>query len=149
MRTIRFNIALLALVVTVSCRKKIEIFPDSARQVSRSDKTEATEAGDVVVREYKFVIADVRNAPHTFVCESRSFPNIELAKISAKKAIAERPQLQQRSAGSHFAQSGRSVWLWAKQDLVWCMLTTAVVKDIGAVMEPVVVRFRRKYEETL
>jgi len=136
---LRFALPVLAAVFfTVACKKKFEIIPEGAKQVSREDKAEA----DVSLREYKFTLNN-----EIFLCESRDFPEAAKATEAARKAIAERPQEEQKTGNAHFALSGRSIWLRTGKQLVWCMLTTSGGERIGAAMLPVRELFLKKFKE--
>lgn len=147
MASLRTAVLLAVLLASAACRKKTELLPDGAKQVTRSDSNETGDSGAVLLREYRFALADAKSGTHTFVCESRNFPDVETAQKAAVKAIAERPQSGEQKAQARFAASGRSVWLWRERELVWCMLTNPGVTDVGSAMQPVVARFRRQYEE--
>lgn len=136
----RLSFAILAAagLLTVACKRKFEIIPEGAKQVSREDKTEA----DVSLREYKFALG-----AEIFLCESRDFPDAVKAAEAARKAIAERPQEEQKTERAHFALSGRSIWLRAEKQLVWCMLTTSGSDRVGAAMLPVRELFLKKFKE--
>lgn|GEM_PF-3183406 len=138
---------LLTLVVAgVACRKKFEVLPEGAKQITRSDTNEAGENGAVALREYRFALADAKGVTHAFACETRSYPDVESAKKAAKKSIAERPQSGEEKALARFAASGRSVWLWHGRELVWCMLTTPRVADVATAMQPVIEIFKKQFE---
>lgn len=147
MAPLRTAVLLAVLLAFAACRKKFELLPEGAKQVTRSDTNEAGDGGAVSLREYRFALGDAKGGTHTFVCESRNFPDAEAAKKAAAKSIAERPQSGAQKTQARFAASGRSVWLWRERELVWCMLTTPRVADIGSVMQPVVAKFRKHYEE--
>ena len=133
-----------AIVLFAACKKKHEILPDDAKQVSRSDKTETD---GVSLREYQFTVKDKSGVPQKFVCEAREFSNNESAALAAKKSIAERPQEELKSQSAHFALSGRSVWLRAKEKLVWCMLATGRADELPVAMESIRALFMRHYRE--
>jgi hypothetical protein len=145
--SLRTAVLLAALLASAACRKKFELLPEGAKQVTRSDTNETGDGGTVALREYRFALGDAKSGTHTFVCESRNFPDAETAKKAAAKSIAERPQSGEQKAQARFASSGRSVWLWRGRELVWCMLTTPRVTDIAIVMQPVVAKFKKQYEE--
>ncbi len=147
MVSLRTAVLLAVLLTCAACRKKFELLPDGAKQITRTDTHEAFENDIVPLREYRFVLGGAKHSTHTFVCETRSFPDMESAQKKAMKVIAERPQSGEQKAQARFAASGRSVWLWHRRELAWCMLTTPHVTDIAAAMQPVVTRFRKQYEE--
>ena len=131
----------MALLLAAACKKKFELVPEGAKQVSRSDKTESNEdQADVFLREYKFTLAN-----ETFLCESREFADAKIAAAAAKKSIAERPEEEQQAPNARFALSGRSVWLYTDKHLVWCMLSSG--KSGGAAMTPVKELFLKKFKE--
>jgi hypothetical protein len=131
-------------LLSAACKKKFEILPDEAKQVSRSDKTETGEEGqgDISLREYKFSLKE-----QTFLCESRNYPDSATALAAAKKNIAERPQEELKSEKAQFALSGRSVWLRADKQLVWCMLSSGKGENVAMAMQPVRNLFVQKYKE--
>lgn len=127
-----------AVFLAVACKKKFEIIPDGAKQVSREDKTEA----DASLREYKFTLNN-----EVFLCESRDFPDSLRATEAGRKAIPERPQEEQKNEKAHFALSGRSLWLRTDKQLVWCMLTTSGGDRVAAAIAPVRELFLKKFKE--
>ncbi len=133
---------LIMVLMALGCKRKFEILPADAKQVTRSDKTESAGEGqaDVALREYKFTHKD-----QIFLCESREFENSTAALNAAKKTIAERPQEEQKTDKAHFALSGRSLWLRADKQLVWCMLSSG--KGDIAAMQPVKELFLKKFRE--
>jgi len=129
--------AALLLIGIVACKKKIELIPDGARQVTRSDESD----GDVSLRRYNFSLAG-----SDFVCESRAFAEAGAAVQAAQKAIAERPQEELKSDQAHFARSGRSLWLRQDRQVVWCMLASGKKEAIDENLKPVRDLFVRRYQ---
>ncbi|MBL8034033.1 MAG: hypothetical protein JNJ69_10045 [Leptospiraceae bacterium] len=129
-------------LVILQCNRRAEILPDGAKQVARSDSTENNGSREIKLREYRF-----SSSGHSFICEARSYANATLAEQAAAKAIAERPAEQRKSARAHFAASGRSVWLQAGNNLTWCMLSSAGKVDLPKAMEPVLLSFKKLYED--
>jgi hypothetical protein len=139
---VRAAAALTLTLLALGCKRKFEILPADAKQVTRSDKTENAGEGeaDVALREYKFT-----HNNQVFLCESREFISSTAALQAAKKTIAERPQEEQKTDKAHFALSGRSVWLRADKQLVWCMLSSS--KGDVAAMHSVKEVFLKKFRE--
>lgn len=142
----RAAVLLVVLLISAACRKKTELLPAGAKQVTRTDSSEAGENGDISLREYRFVLGDAKNGASSFVCESRNYPDVETAQKAATKSIAERPQAGGQKTQARFAVSGHSVWLWQGRELVWCMLTTPRVTDLSSAMQPVVEKFQKQFE---
>ncbi len=139
----RSFIALLLLgVAATACRKKLELVPDNAKDVSRSDSTESVGDTQVKKREYKFTLAG-----RVYLCESRIFGSSEQATIAGRASIAERPSEQLVSEKSTFAVSGRSVWLKTGDQIVWCMLASGKADELEAAMTPLKSLFRQKFHE--
>lgn len=145
----RAAVLLAVLSLYAACRKKTELLPAGAKQVTRTDSNEAGENGDISLREYRFVLGDAKNGASSFVCETRNYPDVEAAQKAALKSIAERPQAGGQKAQARFAVSGRSVWLWHGRELMWCMLTTPRVTDLASAMQPVVAKFQKQFEGAL
>ena len=143
----RAAVLLAVLLAMSACRKKTELLPEGAKQVTRVESHEAAESGEVALREYRFVLADGKSNMHGFVCETRLFPDAEVAQKAAAKAIAERPQVGEQKPQAKFAASGRSVWLWHRRELAWCMLTSPRVSDLAAAMQPVITKFKKQFDE--
>jgi hypothetical protein len=141
--SIRFvNALLFALFVVSACRKKLELLPDDAKQVFRTDSTEMVGDTQIKKREYKFTIAN-----RVYLCESRAFADSEIAAAAARTSVAERPTEKLTSPNSVFAVSGRSVWLKTGEQLVWCMFAGGKAEDVDAAMLPLTDLFRKKFQE--
>lgn len=141
--SIRFVILLLlSCLVTSACRKKLELLPEGAKQVFRTDSTETVGETQVKKREYKFTLAG-----QVYLCESRTFADSETATAAARASIAERPTEQLTSTNAAFAASGRSVWLKTSDQIVWCMFAGGKANDVEAAMVPLKNLFRLKFQE--
>jgi hypothetical protein len=130
--------ATLLLITIVACKRKTELIPEGARQVTRTDERE----GDVSLRRYNFSLDGA-----DFVCESRTFADAEAALVAAKKSIAERPLEEMKSTDAYFARSGRSLWLRQGRQIVWCMLASGKKEAVDQNLKPVRDLFMRRYQE--
>lgn len=142
MSTHVLRFALVIALLGSGCRKKIEIVPDEAKHVTRTDSTEDTEGAPVKKREYQFYLNGSQ-----FVCEGREFETEEAASNAAKVSIAQRPAERLQTDKAIYAVSGRSVWLKSSRELVWCMLATGKAEETEAAMAPVRVLFKKKYQQ--
>ena len=134
--------SLLAPLLVIGCRKKIEIVPDDAKQVTRTDSTESSGDAQVKKREYQFYLQDKQ-----FVCEGRAFETDEQASQAAKISIAERPAERLTAGSAIYAASSRSVWLKTRRELVWCMLASGKGDEVESSVEPVRRLFKQKFQQ--
>ncbi|AFM12612.1 hypothetical protein [Turneriella parva] len=134
--------SLAAALIAASCRKKIEILPEEAKQVTRTDSTEKVDDMQVKKREYQFYLHG-----RQFVCEGRTFESEEHASRAAKTSIAERPAERLATETAIYAASGRSVWLKTRRELVWCMLASGKADEIEAALGPLRQLFKQKFQQ--
>lgn len=125
---------MLCAVAVLGCKQKFEIVPDGAQSVQRKDFVESLKNSNakVIRRDYQFI----QNGS-LFVCESHEFTRPEDAQKAAKEKIAERPTDELKNSSGRFAQSGRSLWLYTKNKLLWCMLASGKDENIAEAIKPV------------
>lgn len=137
--------SLAASGLLISCSRKPEIIPAGAGHVSRTDTTVQTAAETYTGREYSFDMTSAAGSVR-FVCESRRYAEEAQAAAAAKKAIAQRPDAQQQRDHAWYAAAGKSVWLWNRLTLNWCMLVDGPEAARPAALKNLRDEFMKKYE---
>ena len=111
---------ILLLLLVVACSRKVEILPEGAARVTRSDSLVENGNQSYELRSYTFQLK-VSEGEASFVCEAKKFTGAAEALEAAEKSIAQRPDEQQKNSSAWYARAGLSQWLLTGRTLTWCM----------------------------